>query len=57
MQYTIGDGKRSDTVSTLMKPLVNNKNLLIKLNTVVTKIIIENRKATGVEVISKKKSR
>ena len=23
MQYTVGDGKRSDTVSTLMKPLVN----------------------------------
>ena len=57
MQYTIGDGKRSDTVSTLMKPLVNNKNLQIKLNTVVTKVIIENKKATGVEVVSKKKSR
>ena len=55
MQYTIGDGKRSDTVSTLLKPLSNNKNFQIKLNTIVTRVIIENKKATGVEVISKKK--
>ena len=28
MQYTIGDLKRSDTVSTLIEPLINNKNLM-----------------------------
>ena len=55
MQYTIGDGRRSDTVSTLIKPLSEDKNLQIKLNAVVTKIIIEKKKATGVEVISNKK--
>ena len=55
MQYTIGDGRRSDTVSTLIKPLSEDRNLQIKLNTVVTKIIIEKKKATGVEVISNKK--
>jgi choline dehydrogenase-like flavoprotein len=47
MQYTIGDGRRSDTVSTLIKPLSEDRNLQIKLNTVVTKIIIEKKKATG----------
>ena len=36
MQYTIGDGRRSDTVSTLIKPLSEDKNLQIKLNAVVT---------------------
>ena len=55
MQYTIGDGRRSDTVSTLIKPLSEDRNLQIKLNTVVTKIIIEKKKATGVEVISNKR--
>ena len=44
MQYTIDDGRRSDTVSTLLKPLLKDKNLQIKLNTIVTKIIIEKKK-------------
>ena len=52
MQYTIGDGKRCDTISSLIKPIIKDKKLKIKLNTVVTKIIIENKKATGVETIS-----
>ena len=55
MQYTIGDLKRSDTVSTLIEPLINNKNLTIHLNSIVTKVIIENKKAVGVEVINKGK--
>ena len=55
MQYTIGDGKRSDTISALMKPIFNNKNLKIKLNTLVSKIIIQNKKAVGVETLSKGK--
>ena len=33
MQYTIGDGKRCDTISALINPILNNKNLKIKLNT------------------------
>ena len=52
MQYAIGDGKRSDTISTLINPIINNKNLQLKLNTIVTKVIIENKKAIGVETIS-----
>ena len=52
MQYTIGDGKRCDTISSIIKPIIKNKKLRIKLNTIVTKVIIENKKATGVETIS-----
>ena len=52
MQYTIGDGKRCDTISSIIKPIIKNKKLKIKLNTTVIKIIIENKKATGVETIS-----
>ena len=43
MQYTIGNGKRCDTISSLIKPILNNENLHINLNTIVTKIIIENK--------------
>jgi choline dehydrogenase len=52
MQYTIGNGKRCDTISSLIKPILHNKKLNIKLNTVVTKLIIENKKAIGVETVS-----
>ena len=52
MQYTIGDGKRCDAVSAFLKPIEANKNLNILLDTVVTKVILENKKAVGVEVIS-----
>ena len=55
MQYTIGNGKRCDTISSLIKPILNNRRLKVKLNTVVTKIIIENKKARGVETVSKGK--
>ena len=55
MQYTIGNGKRCDTISSLINPILNNKNLSIKLNTLASKIIIENKKAIGVETISKNK--
>ena len=55
MQYTIGDGKRCDTVSALINPLLNDKNLEIMLNTVVIKLIIENKKAIGVEILHKGK--
>ena len=56
MQYTIGNGKRCDTISSLIKPILNSKKLNIKLNTAVTKLIIENKKAIGVETISNGRS-
>tara|TARA_B100001121_G_scaffold115274_1_gene101482 strand:+ start:397 stop:1995 length:1599 start_codon:yes stop_codon:yes gene_type:complete len=52
MQYTIGNGQRCDTISSLIKPIIKDKKLKIKLNTIVTRIIIESKKATGVETIS-----
>ena len=52
MQYTIGNGKRCDAVSSFIKPINNNKNLKILLNSVVSKVIIKNTKAIGVEVNS-----
>jgi len=55
MQYTIGNGKRCDTISSLIKPILNNTRLKVKLKTVVTKIILENKKAIGVETVSKGK--
>ncbi len=57
MQYTIGNGKRCDVESAFLEPIKNNKNIHIELNTVVTKIIIEQRKAIGVECISKGKTK
>ena len=35
------------TVSSLIKPILNNKKLQINLETIVTKIIIENKKAVN----------
>ncbi len=52
MQYTIGNNKRCDAVSAFLKPIENNKNLNIKLNTLVTKIILKNKKAIGVETLT-----
>ena len=52
MQYTIGNGKRCDAVSAFLKPIENNKKLKIKLNTLVTKIIIKNKKAIGIEILT-----
>ena len=55
MQYTIGNGKRCDAVSAFIKPIENNKNLKIMLQSIVTKVLIKNSKAIGVEIISKNK--
>ena len=55
MQYTIGDGKRCDTITSLINPILKNKYLNIKLNTLVSKVIIKNKKAIGVETLCKGK--
>ena len=56
MQYTINNGKRCDAVTAFLKPILKNKKLKIYYNTIATKIIIENKKAIGVEIIHKGKS-
>ena len=52
MQYTIGNNQRSDVVKQLIRPIEHKKNMTIMLETIVTKIIIENKKAVGVKVLS-----
>jgi choline dehydrogenase len=48
MQYTIGNGKRCDVYSAFLQSKTNNKNLHIKTNSVVTKVIVDQKKAIGV---------
>ena len=55
MQLTTNYGKRCSAVDAFINPIKKNKNLTIKLNSVVTKILIEKNKAIGVEVYHKGK--
>ena len=52
MQYTIDNGKRCDVVSAFLEPIKDKVNLNIKLNTIVTKILFDKKKAIGVECLS-----
>ena len=56
MQYTIGNGKRCDVYSAFLQSKNNNKNLHIKTNSIVTKVIVDQKKAVGVECISNNQS-
>ena len=55
MQLTTNYGKRCSAVDAFINPIRDNKKLSIKLKSIVTKIIIENNKAIGVEVLEKGK--
>ena len=55
MQLTTNYGKRCSAVDAFIDPIRDNKKLSIKLNSIVTKIIIENNKAIGVEVLERGK--
>ena len=55
MQLTTNYGKRCSAVDAFIESIRKNKNLKIKLRSIVTKIIIENGKAIGVEVFEKGK--
>jgi|TARA_B110000046_G_scaffold1196_1_gene1329 choline dehydrogenase len=52
MDTTIFKGKRQSTSHTYLHPVSDRKNLTIKTNLNVKKIIIENGKAKGVECVS-----
>ena len=56
MQHTIDYSKRCSAVDAFINPIKNNNNFNLKLKTIVTKIIIENNKAIGVEVIENGKN-
>jgi len=49
-QFTIKDGKRHSAVDAFLKPIKSRKNLTIKTKSPVARILIENDKATGVQL-------
>ncbi len=55
-QFTIKNAKRHSTASAFLKPALNRKNLTIFTQTHVKKVIIENDRATGVEILRGGKS-
>ncbi|XP_046749875.1 glucose dehydrogenase [FAD, quinone]-like [Diprion similis] len=48
-QATMKNGVRRSSAASYLRPVRNHKNLHISLNSTVTRVIIENRKAVGVE--------
>ncbi len=50
LQYTIKNNKRHSTAVAFLKPAMKRKNLTVKTHTLVKRVIIENGRATGVEV-------
>jgi choline dehydrogenase len=50
-QFTIKDGKRHSTAQAFLKPVLNRKNLTVVTGAHVKRIVIENNKATGVEIL------
>jgi choline dehydrogenase len=50
-QFTIKDGKRHSTAQAFLKPILARKNLQIITQAHVKRIIIENDKAVGVEIL------
>ena len=55
MDTTIFDGKRQSTSVTYLHPIKQRKNLTLITNVQVSKIIIENKAAIGVEIKNKNK--
>lgn len=56
LQFTIDKNIRQSTYEAFLKPISERTNLTIKTNTSVKKILIENRKAIGVEIYIGKNS-
>lgn len=53
-QFTIKDGKRQSAAVAFLKPAMGRSNLTVLTNTHTKKIILENDKAVGVEVMTGK---
>ncbi len=49
-QFTIKDGKRHSAAAAFLKPAMSRKNLTVKTKSPVARILIENDKATGVQL-------
>ncbi len=52
LQFNIKNNKRFSTAAAFLKPALRRKNLFVKTNTRVKRILIENGRAVGVEVSS-----
>lgn len=52
LQFNIKNNQRQSTAVAFLKPVLHRKNLTVKTGCPVTKILIENQKAKGVEIIN-----
>lgn len=52
-QFSIKNGKRESAVTAFINPIKARKNLTILLNTFTNRILIENDRATGIEIADK----
>ncbi|WP_439506396.1 GMC family oxidoreductase [Sediminibacterium sp.] len=50
LQFNIKNSKRYSAAAAFLKPILNRKNLVVKTNTRVKRILIENGAAVGVEI-------
>jgi choline dehydrogenase len=50
-QFTIKDGKRHSTAQAFLKPVLDRKNLTVVTGAHVKRIVIENNRAKGVEIL------
>lgn len=53
LQFTIKDNKRQSTATAFLKPVLHRGNLSVKTEMKVSKILLEQNRAIGVEVIDK----
>lgn len=53
-QFTIKNGKRWSTAQAFLRPILSRPNLTVLTNAQVSKILIENKKTTGIEYLDKK---
>jgi len=50
-QVTVRDAKRSSAASAYLKPALGRKNLTVKTGVAVTRIVIEGKRAVGIELV------
>lgn len=56
LQFTIRNNKRHSTAKAFLEPVLNRRNLYVRTNALVKRVIIEGDKARGVELITGKSS-
>jgi choline dehydrogenase len=49
LDMTVGGGRRSSAANAYLKPAVRRKNLAVRTGALVTRIVLDGRRATGVE--------